>query len=84
MSQKLSGKMYPPKTTLEIIGAWEELQGGASKGEGGGKGRVAPVCGSLGLKPQALQWRNAFIVSQSIIGEICHSARKFYNDFLEE
>ena len=28
--------MYPPPSTLEIIGSWEELEVGASKGEGGG------------------------------------------------
>ena len=28
--------MYPPPSTLEIIGSWEELEVGARKGEGGG------------------------------------------------
>ena len=67
-------KVLQKPIMMETIGSWEDSQRGASFVERRGKGAClwAPRA-----KPEALWWCNAFIVSQSIIGEICHWARKF-------
>ena len=67
-------KVLQKPLMMETIGSWEDSQRGASFVERRGKGAClwAPMA-----KPEALRWCNAFIVSQSIIGEICHWARKF-------